>query len=307
MFEPERWIEMFVYRYDRPWPATEPYEIDPSDGVLALGLATAIAMLIAIKLTRVGVAILCGCGLAICIWSLQYYMPHAGKHWGMRDAVRVYYQQRTIYGHTRAYFGAGQCVDRVRPSDVFRFETFIPDTLHIGQPMTLALRLYKANDHKIVEHQATALGTVTAIGDHEVTVTLNPGERAHVEAFVADCSQRAKNPKEPQYGRPPVMMVDADRLFAWQLYWRGENFWSGGEIWSFFPEQKTSFVPANNAALQKYVNDRSLAPLGRRYFVITEAGRLQGFSQIPLTTRARDSFEVLDTTSNKFSIGAFYL
>ena len=36
MHEPERWIEMFVYRYDRPWPAAEPYAIDPSDGVLGL-------------------------------------------------------------------------------------------------------------------------------------------------------------------------------------------------------------------------------------------------------------------------------
>jgi hypothetical protein len=29
MYEPERWIEMFVFRYDRPWPSAEPYEIDP--------------------------------------------------------------------------------------------------------------------------------------------------------------------------------------------------------------------------------------------------------------------------------------
>ena len=29
MFEPERWIEMFVFRYDRPWPGAEPYSIDP--------------------------------------------------------------------------------------------------------------------------------------------------------------------------------------------------------------------------------------------------------------------------------------
>src|SRR5690606_38883047 len=32
MWSPERWIEMFVYRYDRPWPGGEPYAIDPSDG-----------------------------------------------------------------------------------------------------------------------------------------------------------------------------------------------------------------------------------------------------------------------------------
>ena len=30
MWEPERWIEMFVFRYDRPWPSGEPWSIDPS-------------------------------------------------------------------------------------------------------------------------------------------------------------------------------------------------------------------------------------------------------------------------------------
>src|SRR5207244_9197772 len=38
MHEPERWIEMFVFRYDRPWPNGEPWSIDVSDGLLALGL-----------------------------------------------------------------------------------------------------------------------------------------------------------------------------------------------------------------------------------------------------------------------------
>jgi hypothetical protein len=96
-------------------------------------------------------------------------------------------------------------------------------------------------------------------------------------------------------------------LIAWQLYWRGENFWSGGEIWGWLPEMRTSFVPANNTEVQKYLNDRQRAPLGRRYFVITEAGRIMGLSQIVPTNRGRDTYEVLDTTSNKFSIAAFYL
>jgi len=70
---------------------------------------------------------------------------------------------------------------------------------------------------------------------------------------------------------------------------------------------KTSFVPANNTELQKYINDRQRAPLGRRYFVITEASRINGFTQLAPTTRAHDTYQVLDTTSNKFSIAAFYL
>jgi hypothetical protein len=109
-----------------------------------------------------------------------------------------------------------------------------------------------------------------------------------------------------------LRVVDADRLIAWQLYWRGEQFWSGGEIWAYspsnaIPEMKTSFVNTNNVEFQKYINDRTRAPLGRRYFVITEAGRITGVRAMLPTQRGRDSFEVLDTTSNKFSIAAFYL
>jgi hypothetical protein len=104
-----------------------------------------------------------------------------------------------------------------------------------------------------------------------------------------------------------VRAVDADRLIAWQLYWRGENFWSGDEIWGPFPELKTAFKEANNTAFGKYINDRSRAPLGRRYFLITEAGRITGVRATLPTQRARDSYEVIDTTSNKFALAAFWL
>jgi len=307
MHEPERWIEMFVYRYDRPWPNLEPYQVDTSDGVLALGITAVIAIFVATKLPRIGVALVGAVGLAICIWALQAYMPHAGTHWGMREAMRTYYEQRTVYGHTRVYFGAGQCLEHVRASDTYSFETFIPDTMQLGQPMKLDLRLHKAADTKVQEVKVEAQGAVTKIGDHAVTFQLFPGERAKVDGFIAECRKRATNQKELQFGRPPVLAVDADRLLAWQLYWRGENFWSGGEIWGWLPEMKTSFVPANNTELQKYLGDRTRAPLGRRYFVITEASRIMGFSQLAPTTRAKDTYEVLDTTSNKFSIAAFYL
>jgi hypothetical protein len=305
--EPERWIEMFVYRYDRPWPALEPYSIDVSDGILALGISAIVGILVATKLPRVGIALMGAAALAICIWALQIYMPLAGTHWGMRDAVRTYYEQRTIYGHTRVVFGAGQCVEQIKAANTYSFETFIPETLHIGQPMTLDLRLHKANDSKVQEIKALAKGVVTKIGAHEVTFALFPGERSKVEGFINECKRRTQFKKDPQYGRPPVFAVDADRLIAWQLYWRGENFWSGGEIWSFLPEMRTSFVPANNTEAQKYFNDRVRAPLGRRYFVLTEASRIMGFSSLAPTTRAKDTYEVLDTTSNKFSIAAFYL
>src|SRR6185436_4535337 len=109
MHEPERWIEMFVYRYDRPWPGAEPYAIDPSDGFLGLGLLAALAIAVmATRFVRLGVALACAAGLAICVWALQVYMPLAGTHWGMREAIRTYYEQRTIYGQQLLYFDPAQ-------------------------------------------------------------------------------------------------------------------------------------------------------------------------------------------------------
>jgi len=105
MFEPDRWVEMFVYRYDRPWPGGEPYQVDPSDGFLALAIAAVIGLAImGTRFVRLGVAVVGTVGLAICVWALQVYMPHAGTHWGMREAMRSYYEQRTIYGHKRVFF-----------------------------------------------------------------------------------------------------------------------------------------------------------------------------------------------------------
>jgi hypothetical protein len=278
-----------------------------SDGILALGIAGVVAIITLTRWPRVGVALMGLVGLAICVWSLQVYMPIAGKHWGMREAMRTYYQQRTIYGQTRVYFGAGQCLAEVRPDETYTFETFIPDTLQVGQPMALDLRLQRAADTKTQDARATANGAVTAIGAHSVTFQLFHGESAKIEGFIAECKKRSTIKKEIQFGRPPFFAVDADRLIAWQLYWRGENFWSGDEIWAWLPEMRTAFVPANNAELTKYLNDRARAPLGRRYFVITEASRIMSFTQVPTTTRARESYEVLDQTSNKFAMAAFWL
>ena len=302
MHEPERWIEMFVFRYDRPWPNAEPWQIDPSDGLLALGLAAAAAIAIAAtRWRRLGVVCLGAVGLAICVWTLQVYMPIAGTHWGMREAVRTYYDQRTIYGEKRVYFGIGQLYDDWHDAgDRWSFETHVPETLHIGQPMTLRIQVNRANDERITEHDLTLIGTTTRIDDHEVEVRLAPGERARLDPLLA---QAANGPR----GRPPLHIVDADRLIAWQLYWRGENFWSGDEIWGFGADMKTAFKNTDNVEFTKYINDRTRTPLGRRYFLITEAGRVSGVRATLPTERARASYEVLDTTSNKFALAAFWL
>jgi 4-amino-4-deoxy-L-arabinose transferase-like glycosyltransferase len=302
MHEPERWIEMFVFRYDRPWPSGEPWQIDPSDGFLGLGIAAAAAIAIAAtRRRRLGVVALGGVGLAICVWSLQVYMPLAGTHWGMGDAVRTYYNQRTIYGQKLIYFGLGELADDwAGVGDRWTFQTHIPETLQVGQPMTIKIQVNKADDERMMVQDLALVGRATRITDHAVEVTLAPGERARLEPLIASGRNGPR-------GRPAVRTVDADRLIAWQLYWRGENFWSGDEIWGFTPDMKTAFVKTDNVEFNKYINDRTRAPLGRRYFLITEAGRIASARGGLPTQRARDTYEVLDTTSNKFSLAAFWL
>ena len=94
---------------------------------------------------------------------------------------------------------------------------------------------------------------MTHVGDHSVEVTFAPGERAKVDPLFG---KGASGPR----GRPPVRAVDADRLLAWQLYWRGENFWSGDEIWGTLPEMRTAFVKTDNVEFNKYIADRTRAP-----------------------------------------------
>jgi 4-amino-4-deoxy-L-arabinose transferase-like glycosyltransferase len=304
MWEPKRWMEMFSFLYNRPWPSNEPWSIDPSNGFLGLAAIAAIAIALAAVWRRAGVIALVVAGLAIGLWAMHVYMPIAGTHWGMREAMRSYYEQRTIYGEKRIYFGCGELYDDLHTlGDTFELETFIPDTLQVGQPMTLTIQLDRVKD-EVVDQQLALVGTATAIGGHRVTVTLAPGERARLDPLLATCARAP----EPRYGRPPVRYVDADRLVSWSLYWRGENFWSGDEIFGPAPELHTGFDnTADNTEFTKYLSDRTRAPLGRKYFVVTDAGHAQTLRSLLPTQRARDTVQVIDTTSNKFSMSSFVM
>jgi 4-amino-4-deoxy-L-arabinose transferase-like glycosyltransferase len=301
MFEPDRWIEMFIYRYDRPWPSAEPWSIDPSSGFLALGVVAACAVALLAVWRRAGVIAIGGVGLAICVWALQIYMPLAGDSWGMRQAMRRYYEMRTIYGEHVVYYGARELSDDWTGRTTWTIETFIPDGLQVGQPMSLTLEVRKPDDERVTEQTLVLTGAATHIGAHSIEVTVPPAERAKLEPLLA--RGRASTTR----GGPPRRAVDADRLIAWDLYWRGEQFWSGGEIWGELPEQKTTFAFTDDVKMVKYLNDHALAPPGRRYFVITDPGKLTRVRAAIPTTRGKATFEVLDQTSNKFTLAVFEL
>jgi 4-amino-4-deoxy-L-arabinose transferase-like glycosyltransferase len=304
IFEPKHWIEMFVYRYDRPWPDGEPWVVDPSSGLLALGALGAVSVLVlALPWPRIGVFCVGASGLAIGVWALQAYMPQAGTHWGMRDAIHTYYKQRSIYGEKLVYFGSGQLWDDWHDvGDTWRFETFVPDNLQVGQPMTIHVAVNKAEDERMTETETSLIGKVTRVGDHDVDVTLAPNERHKLDPLMA------KGADGPRGQHVPVRAVDADRLIAFQLYWRGETFWSGNEILAYLPEMRTVFMKVENTDFQKYLGDRSKLPLGRRAFLVTESGRAGSVKgMLPAGTRGKDTFEILDTTSNKFTLVSFTL
>ena len=312
MFEEKQWIEMFIFRYDRPWPTAEPWAIDTTDAFLAFGLLGAGAIVLhgVVRGRALGVAALAGTAIATALWCIHVYMPIAGQHWGMRDAMKTYYEEREIHGQRLVYFGGrqladawGPALDRAKGAPVrWTFETVIPDKLQVGQPMTIRIQVNKVQDERATELDLPLTGPVVAIGHHSITVELTGGPLAQLATAV----KAGRN--APRAARRPIALVDGDRLIVWQGYWRGEVFWSQDEIGGWLPDYQTDWQlsDADSKKMLKYLNDRTLAPLGRRYFVIS-AGSIQGIRSLLPTPRAKESFEVLDTTSNKFALGAFYL
>jgi 4-amino-4-deoxy-L-arabinose transferase-like glycosyltransferase len=304
MLEEKQWVEMFIFRYDRPWPSMAPWSIDSSDGFLGLGLASALAVaLLATRWRRLAVVAICTSGLTIGLWAMHVYTPIAGTHWGMREAMRSYYRERAIDGPHIVYFGAGQLYAewKQRPH-TYAFDVMVPERLVVGQPMTVRLTVNRIAEPRSTDSDTFLRGTVARIGDHRVTIALPEAELQRLDPVLA-LGKNAPRVREPR----PIRVIEGDRLIAWQLYWRGENFWSGDEIFGWLPENKAAFIKTDNIAFTKYINDRALCPLGKRYFVVTEAGRAQGLRGSLPTQRAKDTFEVLDTTSNKFTMVAFVL
>ena len=180
MYEPERWIEMFVFRYDRPWPSGEPWS-DRSVGRLPRARRRRRRSRSSSprrRWRRIGVAALGAAGLAICIWALQVYMPIAGTHWGMREAVRTYYEQRTIYGEKLVYFGARRARRRLarrrRSLDV----RDVRPRHAADRPADddARSRSRKADDERVIEQTIALVGTVDARSAiTQVEVTLAPG------------------------------------------------------------------------------------------------------------------------------------
>jgi hypothetical protein len=96
-------------------------------------------------------------------------------------------------------------------------------------------------------------------------------------------------------------------MIAWQLFWRGENFYSGGEIWN--PRNKdmqaTWGTATDNVGFLAYLRERM--GQGRTFWIVTEIGRIDSLKGILPTDKARETMEVMDHSSNKFGLVRFTL
>ncbi len=262
--EPARFVELFCYRYDRPWPSGPPWRVDLTWEVWAFAAASASAgvALCAPRTRRTAVVIVVATALAFGHWVTNRYMRAAGPHWGQGHLHRAYYAQRRITGVTL----------RGRGGRLLVVDALVPDDLHAGQPMTAV-----AADGS--EHPASVLAVW----------------RNRMWLHVPDFPARVAHPRAT---------VDGERLIAFNLFWRAELFWSGGELWGSTDDMRSVFRHGHEADFRAYLARPDAA--GRRFFAITEASQVDVLRR-NLPAAARESLHVFDRTSNKFTLVRFEL
>lgn len=88
----ERLIHLFVYNYGRPWPD----HLDYRPILTGFGIAATLMVgLGAFRFLRpVASRALLGVALAFSVWALDIYMIDLSPHWGQRELVKKYYEER---------------------------------------------------------------------------------------------------------------------------------------------------------------------------------------------------------------------
>jgi 4-amino-4-deoxy-L-arabinose transferase-like glycosyltransferase len=94
-----------------------------------------------------------------------------------------------------------------------------------------------------------------------------------------------------------------ERLAAWQMYWRGENFYTQNEIYEGPKEKRTVFLGDRNAEDLKDFMGRNP---GKRIFFVVERTRFDSLRGM-LPEAARPSLKIVDDRNNKFYLAAAQL
>lgn len=88
----ERLIHLFVYNYERPWPVQFDYR------PVLWGVAVAVVLVIVgcalWRRGRLALGALLGLSVAFSAWALNVYIPDLSPHWGQRELVKRYYEER---------------------------------------------------------------------------------------------------------------------------------------------------------------------------------------------------------------------
>jgi hypothetical protein len=89
-----------------------------------------------------------------------------------------------------------------------------------------------------------------------------------------------------------------ERLVAYQMYWRGETFYTKNEIYEGPPEERTVFdMDGADEKLTEWLGRNR----GKRTFFMYERGREARLKSL-LPDSGRASWRVLDERNNKFSL-----
>ena len=90
-----------------------------------------------------------------------------------------------------------------------------------------------------------------------------------------------------------------EKLLVWQMYWRGENFYTANEIYEGPPAERTVFLGDKNV---ENLKDWISRHRGRRAFLLVERSR---WGQVPgmLPPEAQKSLRIVDDTNMKFVLG----
>lgn len=282
----DRFIELFVYRYDRPWPLGEPWRVDLR---LPIGLFAGLFVLVAIWLLWIpkrGRAIVCLLLLAAGFSTFlgNVYMPAAGPHWGQGQLHASYYEQRQLYGITLRYALPGDMraawpIER----QTIDLATMPSSVLQPGASLTLRL-----------------LAPETLVEVHTVVTKLH---KQSVSVRIDDLGWRLRLPAQSlRSARQPEEWVDADPLIAWNLHWRSELFWSGGELWSQRPSGHRMFEQGHDDEFMALLASEEFA--GRSVYIITEVSQGNRLRSL-LPAHSKESLRLVDASSNKFSLYRF--
>jgi len=90
-----------------------------------------------------------------------------------------------------------------------------------------------------------------------------------------------------------------ERLVAWQMYWRGETFYSSNEIYDpkLPREEKTVFLQERNVEnLQEWLRHHG----GQRVFFVVERARMPTLQSLMVNPSAKQTLHIVDDTNNKF-------